>query len=281
MTRLALWTTAVLAGAAGLTAAPGRAATTNALRGLVLHLRMDELREGALVDAVTSNAVGRATNARVVGNGKLGSACEFADKESFVQIPDAPELNPKRLTVAVWFKCGKEAWTTRYLLEKGVEQGYALSIMGGNKDHPRRGRLRATVGGRDVFSDTAVNDGNWRHALLTADGKAVRLYLDGVLQKDKGTQNGDLPPTAHPLTLGMNRSAKEKDHALDGQLDELMLFSRALDEAEIKRVLAAVRPKFTKQQVERRLKELKELYDRGLLRQDFYERKVEECEVVD
>jgi len=42
--------------------------------------------------------------------------------------------------------------------------------------------------------------------------------------------------------------------------------------------MAASRPAFTKQQVQRRLKELKDLYDRGLLRQDFYERKVKECE---
>jgi hypothetical protein len=39
------------------------------------------------------------------------------------------------------------------------------------------------------------------------------------------------------------------------------------------------KPKFTKEQVNRRLAELKELLDRGLILQDFYERKVKECEV--
>jgi len=33
--------------------------------------------------------------------------------------------------------------------------------------------------------------------------------------------------------------------------------------------------------VERRLKELKDLLSRGLILQDFYDRKVQECEVVD
>ena len=43
----------------------------------------------------------------------------------------------------------------------------------------------------------------------------------------------------------------------------------------------APKPMFTKQQVERRLRELKGLYDRGLLTKEFYDRKVKECEVVE
>ncbi len=41
----------------------------------------------------------------------------------------------------------------------------------------------------------------------------------------------------------------------------------------------APKPKFTKQQVQRRLRELQDLYERGLLTKEFYERKVKECEV--
>lgn len=44
---------------------------------------------------------------------------------------------------------------------------------------------------------------------------------------------------------------------------------------------APPKPKFTKQQVAHRLRELKELYDEGLLTKSFYERKVQECEVVE
>lgn len=38
------------------------------------------------------------------------------------------------------------------------------------------------------------------------------------------------------------------------------------------------KPKFTKEQVNRRLAELKELLDRGLILREFYDRKVKECE---
>ena len=82
----------------------------------------------------------------------------------------------------------------------------------------------------------------------------------------------------------MNRSdpsAQERETALDGAIDEVMLFNRALGEAEIKQVYSSAKPKFTKQQVERRLKELKELLDRGLILKEFYDRKVRECEAGD
>ena len=111
----------------------------------------------------------------------------------------------------------------------------------------------------------------------------LKLYVDGTLQKQTGAGWGDLAVNTQDLTLGMNRPEtkhREKEAGFEGVLDEVMLFNRALTEPELKTVMAETRPKFTKWQVERRLKELKDLLDRGLILQDFYERKVKECEVT-
>jgi len=43
---------------------------------------------------------------------------------------------------------------------------------------------------------------------------------------------------------------------------------------------AAVKPKFTKQQIVGRLKELKRLYEEGLIIDNFYHEKVAECEAA-
>lgn len=277
-----------LAGVAvlGCTAGLGTAlAATNAVPDMVVRFSMDEQKGGAYMDLVTSNALARAVNATTSGNGKLAGACEIAGKNSYVELEDSPKLNPKRLTVSIWFRDSKEAWATRYLLEKGSDKGYALSIVGGGaKDNPRRGKLRAVVGGKDVLSDESVNNDMWHHAALTYDGQTVRLYVDGVLQKQTAALGGDLPSNTSKLTLGMNRSAtspQDKEIAFGGLIDEVAIFSRALNEDELKRVRSMAKPKFTKWQVERRLKELKELYDRGLLLKEFYDRKVDECEVVE
>ena len=259
-------------------------AATNEIPGRVLHFNMDEIHAGAIIDLVTSNAIGRVTNVHIITQGRLSSACEFAYKNSYIQVADAPALNPKQVTVALWFKTGKEAWASRYLLEKGAERGYALSIAGGGKENPHRGKLRAAVNGRDCFSDAPVTDDLWHHAAATYDGQTLKLYVDGILQKQTAALHGEIATNTHSLTLGMNRSSpsgQEKEISFEGAMDEVTVFNRALDEAEIKRVLSAVKTKFSKQQVARRLTELKELLDRGLILQDFYDRKVQECEVVE
>lgn len=258
---------------------------TNDIAGRVLHLSMDELRAGAFVDLVTSNDLGRATNVRILAQGKLNGACEFAGKNSFVSVPNTAALNPKRITFALWFKTGKEIFPARFLLEKGSERGYALSIAGGGKENVRRGRLRAMVNGRDCLSDASVTDDLWHHAAAVFDGHALKLYVDGRLQKQTAVVPGnELASNAYDLTLGLNRSApsaQARETSFEGALDEVMIFNRALDEAEIKRLCSSVKPKFTKQQVERRVRELKDLLSRGLILQDFYDRKMQECEVVD
>ncbi len=257
-------------------------AATNMVSGAVLHLNMDEVRNGALFDLVTSNTVGRAANVRTMPFGKLAAALDFAARDSYVQIDDASALNPPQLTLALWFKNNREPWTSRYLVEKGAERGYALCIAGGGKAAPNKGKLQASAGGQSCFSDSTVNDDLWHHAAVTFDGRMLCLYVDGVLQKQTASAPGGIASGSHALTLGMLRSApRDKEVSFEGQLDELMLFSRALTAEEIKQVRAYARPKFTKWQVERRLRELKELLDRGLILQEFYDRKVEECEVAE
>ena len=41
------------------------------------------------------------------------------------------------------------------------------------------------------------------------------------------------------------------------------------------------KPKFTKKQVEGRLKEIKRLYEEGLLTPEFYNEKIDECEAAE
>jgi len=133
------------------------------------------------------------------------------------------------------------------------------------------------------LSDSAVTDGLWHHGAATYDGENLKLYVDGKLQKQVVAWRGAIPANTNDLTIGLNRSnptPQEKDQSFEGAIDDLMIFNHALSEAEIKVVIASVKPKFTKDQVARRLMELKELFDRGLILKDFYDRKVKECEAT-
>jgi hypothetical protein len=62
-------------------------------------------------------------------------------------------------------------------------------------------------------------------------------------------------------------------------MDEVMIFDYAISDEEVKVVISSTKPKFTKSQVAARVAELKELIERGLITQAFYDRKLKECEV--
>ena len=255
--------------------------------GLILRFTCDEFRENGkmLPDVTGSNNNGRVSGAKPTPAGRLSGGCEFTGKNSSVRVPHSPVFNSPQATFCLWFKTMASGTTDRTLLEKGSGNGYALRIAGAAQTDPRKGKLRATVDGHDCFSDAAVADNAWHHAAVTYDGVLLKLYVDGTLQKQTGAGWGDLAGNTQDLTLGLNRpdpnpKRREKEAGFEGVLDEVMLFNRALAEPELKTVMAETRPKFTKWQVERRLKELKELLDRGLILQDFYERKVKECEVT-
>ena len=92
-----------------------------------------------------------------------------------------------------------------------------------------------------------------------------------------------LGPGTTDITIGMNRSSPtppQKGQSFDGTIDDVMLFNHAISGDEVLAVIAAAKPKFSKQQVTQRLAELKDLLERGLILQEFYDRKVKECEVT-
>ncbi len=253
-------------------------------QGLVLHFSFDQMEGGIVVDK-TGHSNGRLSGARWAALGKQGAACEFASTNSCIIVNNAPSLNPTQATFAVWFNTTGSNSQERFILDKRMDSGFALSVAGESKDDsgPTGGKLCFTVSNTFCRSDAAVADGLWHHGAATYDGETLKLYVDGKLQKQVVPWRGAIPANTNDLTIGLNRSnpgLQQKGQAFNGMLDDLMIFNHALSEAEIQVVIESAKPKFTREQVARRLAELKELYDRGLLVKDFYERKVKECEVA-
>jgi hypothetical protein len=78
-----------------------------------------------------------------------------------------------------------------------------------------------------------LETGRWYHVAGTYDGNTVKIYLDGVLQgsEDVGSiQVGN----SSPLYFGYN-DVGGYPYYLDGSLDEVAIFTRALTAPEIQR----------------------------------------------
>ena len=257
-------------------------------KGLVLYYSFDNTNtSGTVTDVSGHNRDGKATGAHWVSFGKQGGAYEFSSYNNFIQVTNSASLNLKQATFAVWFKTSRTESVWRRIIDKRMGHGFALSIAGDSRQPLSRGKLTMVVNGRyRTASNVVVADGAWHHGAATVDGTELKLYVDGILQKQITPCTEAIAENSDPLTIGMNRTnpdPQEKNQSFEGLLDELMVFNRALGEDEIKAMVIAVdpnagKPKFTKQQVAGRLRQLKLLWEEGLLTDDFYDIKCEECE---
>ncbi len=259
-----------------------RAGAAEFPQGLMLHFNFDEAFSGGKI----SDHSGRGHDGRVVGatwmpTGKRGGGVAFAATNESIVVTNSPALTLKQATCAVWFQTSASNAAAQTLFDKARHPRCVLGIAGEAPVATNKGRLFALSGNHTCLSDTIVTDGAWHHAAATFDGVKLNLYLDGKLQKQAAARLGEMPAPGDDLIIGMNRTdtaGGKKGQSFNGTIDDTMIFNHVLTEAEIGALIAAIKPKFTPDQVASRVAELKELLDSGLILREFYDRKVKECE---
>lgn len=82
----------------------------------------------------------------------------------------------------------------------------------------------------DEATGGKVNDGEWHHIAGTWDGKVIRTYIDGKKSSELAC-SGTLEKNSDPLYIGA-RGGNQR--WMNGLIDEIKVYNRALSEAEIK-----------------------------------------------
>jgi hypothetical protein len=168
--------------------------------------------------AITAGLVG---DALTIDDGMGG------DTREWVRIAAAPQ--PVAFTV--------EGWIRRTSDDAGYQSIYALECESGLflLDLRLTFFFDDVMGcGRDVAQGATELGTDWHHVAATSDGDLVRLFLDGSFDGD-GQATVSLPGTA---TLGAVDVTNGGNH-LFGQIDELTVYDRVLDDAEIAAISAA------------------------------------------
>jgi hypothetical protein len=171
-------------------------------------------------------------------NGTVGGALEFDGTDDYVSVPNSSSLQlTSALTMAGWIKA--DSWGSGtdvdIIARKGEDNpnNYQLSIADG------LATLYLDDGdGSGYRGDTLLNTGQWYHIAATWDGTTVRIYVDGVLDNDPPDLHGDNISTDTRAFYIGGRSGAD---LLDGILDDIRIYNRALSEAEIKNFVT--RPK--------------------------------------
>lgn len=195
--------------------------------------------EDNAVDSTSGND-GVLWNGPTFAAGKVGQAFAFNGLGQCVRVPNAPSLNPTNgLTLEAW------VWVAGYPASGGAtiagkemeyaERQYKLGIVRVGNEYV----VRAHVGvpGRFVWFEghTPLATNAWYHTAMTYDGLELKIYVNGQLDGSL-TVGGPVVTSPHPFIIGGNLSGP---WFFNGRLDEVSLYGRALDAAEIEAVYAA------------------------------------------
>ncbi len=200
--------------------------------GLVGYRNFDEGGGDTAADASGAENHGVFAGQPAWVAGQTGDGLEF-DGASEVVIEDTDSLRlVSGVTIAVWAKPGEgqAAWAKFLIKQKSGEYPYSLQFDDGQG-------MFGTVHA-DARFDTSPKLPNfpdeWAHVAMTYDGAAVVLYKDGVEVARNNGATGDLQQNDLPVSIG-GRAGSDQDFL--GVLDEAYLWNRALDAADIPKVM--------------------------------------------
>jgi hypothetical protein len=188
--------------------------------------------------------------------GKVAGALCFDGVDDYVRVPDHPELNVGTgdFTLDAWVLT-TAAQGVVVLVDKRsgpTPLGYVLFLVNG-----RLGFQMANGVGSVICAPTPtpgvscvnyggtgpnVADGQWHHVAAVVDRadttNGVRLYVDGNLVFTGAPLSGNLDNTSD-LYMGVRTPGQGGGGFFAGCLDEVELFKRALDPAEIQAIYTA------------------------------------------
>ncbi|HEX5397670.1 MAG TPA: LamG-like jellyroll fold domain-containing protein [Verrucomicrobiae bacterium] len=267
----------------------------NLRSGLVLFYNFDAAPDaGTVPDASGHGNNGSATGVQWVANSRNAGGCaQFGLTNSYITVPNNPSLNPPRFSLAAWIKTDYTDKVWRRIFDKSFPKSFDLT-MGGDVPNGRsfRGVVGLEIGDAWAGSGMKVADDRWHHVVGTFDGAELRLYVDGQLRRRTAVKTKPAP-TPVDLTIGHNppTAGGGDDSSFNGEMDDVMMFNRALSAAEVQAlfttqggVSAPPRTKTAapapapaaKPDAATRLKEVKSLYDQGLINKTEYDQKVKE-----
>lgn len=213
------------------------------VNGLVGRWNFDEATGTVAHDSTGNNYNGTLKNAptRATSACKVGYCLGFDGVSNYVEVIDPVDgvLDPAtQYSLSFWVKTTSTV-AYQFIISKsngGSGGGYELFFSGGSIRFSSCNLAGSCAGGYfDISTTLSYNDGNWHHIVGVAQSSSTaKIYIDGSLVKESGTitQNN----IANALNLIIGGRGTGGGDPLNGTLDDIRVYNRALSATEAKRI---------------------------------------------
>lgn len=207
--------------------------------GLVSEWKFDEVSGNIAVDSKgVSN--GTATSAEIV-DGKFNKARQIGISNSNVIAADKPAYASDYFTVAGWVKpqsFGVGNFVSIFS-RRDANNTAGLTLEYSGYEDAGNGQLQCVVFLVDSPGSTRVANtqnakltlNQWNHVACSYDGATVKVYINGTLAGST-VQSGKLK-NGSGLEIKMGQNPFHPTNALNGTLDQMMYWNRALSDSEV------------------------------------------------
>ena len=213
---------------------------------MALYLSFDEGKGDTAKDKTKHKNDGTIHKGKRV-KGKIGDAVELTGESGgWIEVPDSPSLDitdeitlmcwvyPTQFTDE-WFRIIVKTWAG----DTAPWMVYGFYEFGGNNG--KTGFIISV----DKGTEKRVGDGTtsnlpakkWTHMAATYDGSKMKIYYNGKVEVE-GDATGTIDTNDVPVSIGRN-SEGNREHYI-GRVDEVAIWSVALNEAEINEAMSRV-----------------------------------------
>ncbi len=205
--------------------------------GLVAYYPFD----GDATDATTNGHDGTTFNTTATAgrNGESNSAYQFNGVNSYVNVGSG--INPPQFSVSTWI------WFDSFLsgaivsklhgASPDLYKNFEISVNGGKLfAHIPNGSSWPSV-----TSEQMLKTNSWNHVIVTYDGATASLYIDGI--EDQNHYSGNYVQSNVEVTIGARSdNGSPVGIFLDGSIDDVRIYNRALSSNEVARLYAETAP---------------------------------------
>ncbi len=207
--------------------------------GLVAHWSLNE-GSGSLINDLTGSGHSGVINGPVWAEGIDGDCLHFDGTQDLVTIDDSPDFNVESTTISAWVKFESFGDDEKIILR---DQGagdpetrlWQMTMFAANEFGVIMSTVNEGTWGIDIRieADQFFNLDQWHHVVVTYDGMSRgRLFVDGALAGEDDS-SGPLLAGAQEIEIGGSSYEPNSWFSLDGAIDEVRIYSRALTSTEI------------------------------------------------